>query len=359
MGKALRGAATNIRDGSHAYFLNLKSQLTNSIHHPVDTMMANEPWMLFSICFSAISTVSLYLSAKSTASNEVFFDKACLVLWVGCSACMFLSVAYTNSISMGAVWLSTYVTEFILSLENMLAYHAVFSLHRLPSPSRPKGLFWGIGLAMFIRFVFLVVGGAFVSGSAVARLTIGSALVVMGALTVSTLVDSAQQRRAKAFQIASSVCSFTERFIPAKWWTSATSLSETTPIILLPGQSKWAIGVPIVVTILAIELCDSFLTMWNTFAVVGQTNSLFVTYSSTAFALMTVRSLYLVMTSAASVSVEPRLLHANLAGGLVTAAVGVQLLASYSLYVGEPSFVLSGVIGTIATGLAISNIIGH
>lgn len=362
VGIALRSASSRLRERTHAYLIQMESALNNSIHHPVDAMVANEPWLLFSICFSAISSVSLYLSTKSTASNEVFFDKACLILWIACSACMFLSVAYTNSAAMGAVWLSTYLTEFILSLENMLAYHAVFALHRLPTPGRPKGLFWGIGLAMFIRFVFLVVGGALVTGSTVARFTIGGVLAVMGLLTISTLIDSAQQRRAKAFQIASSVCSFSERLIPTTWWAYMSNTreeSEEASLILLPGQSKWAIGVPVIVTILAIELCDSFLTMWNTFAVVGQTNSLFITYSSTSFALMTVRSLYLVMTAASTVSVEPRLLHSNIAGGLVTMLVGIQLLATYAdIGSKEPSLALSGGIGVIALGLTALNLIG-
>ena len=136
----------------------------------------------------------------------------------------------------------------------------------------------------------------------------------------------------------------------------SNSPTEDTAPILLPGQSKWAVGVPILVTILAIELCDSFLTMWNTFAVVAQTNSMFVTYSSTAFALMTVRALYLVMT-ASTTSVEPRLLHTNIAGGLVTLAIGTQLLTTYSSFDGNPSLALSGTIGIIALGLTTGNLL--
>lgn len=352
----------SLKQKSHAYLMNVESVVEQSIHHPVDAVMANEPWLLFSICFSAITTVGLLLSSKTTAANELIFDKACLILWVACSACLFLSVAYTNSASMGAVWLSTYITEIVLSLENMLAYHAVFSLHRIPSPDRPKGLYWGIGMAMFIRFVFLVVGGALVSGSSVARLTVGGAAVAVGALSVTSLIDSAQQRRAKAFQIASSVCSFSEKIIPASVWASFTSkknlADDEQPVLHDHTQSKWAMGVPIIVTVLAIELCDSFLTMWNTFSVVSQTSSLFITYSSTAFALMTVRALYLVMVGQ-NTAVEPRLQYTNLAAGLVTLAVGGQLLTSYSRFGADPSLVLSGMIGGIGLVLAGGNLISY
>ena len=354
IGSSLGSFAHAIRDKSHSYLLQLESVVDKSIHHPVETMMANEPWLLFSVCFSAITSVGLLLSSKSTRANELVFDKACLILWVSCSVCLFLSVGYTNSAAMGAVWLSTYLTEVILSLENMLAYHAVFSLHRVVSSDRPKGLYWGIGLAMFIRFVFLIVGGALVSGSSIARLTIGGSLVVMGLLTASSLIDASQQRRAKAFQIASSVCSFCEKIVPTPWWESFTTVhedQETAAPILLQGQSKWAIGVPIFVTVVAVELCDSFLTMWNTLAVVSQTSSLFVTYSSTAFALMTVRALYLVMVGQ-NTAVEPRLKYTGLAGGLVTVAVGGQLLVSYARFGADPSVVLSTAIGIIGLGLA-------
>lgn len=317
-------------------------------------MIANEPWLLFSVCFSAITSVSLYLSSKSTAANELIFDRACLLLWVSCSLIVFLSVAYTNTPGMGAVWLSAYLTEMILSVENMLAYHAVFSLHRVESPDRPKGLYWGIGLAMFIRFVFLLVGGAIVAGSSLVRLTVGGCLVSVGVLALCSIMDTSHQRRARAFQIASSVCSVCEKLVPNSWWQSMTKSSDETPI-LLDGQSKWILGIPTFVTVLAVELCDSFLTMSNTFSVVGQTSSLFITYSSTAFALMTVRSLYLVMASQ-NTPVEPRLKHTNIAAGLVMLSVGSQLLVSYSNFGPEPSIVWSGIICAVGLGLGSVNV---
>lgn len=360
IGSTLKTAFATIREKSHAYLTRMEQVVDQSIHHPVETVMANEPWLLFSICFSTITTVSLYLSSKSRASNELFFDKACLILWVSCAICIVLSVGYTNSATVGFVWMSTYLTEMTLSMENMLAYHAVFSLHRVPTPSRPKGLVWGIGLAMFVRFVFLVVGGAFLYGSNTARLVISGVLIIAGLFGVFTMIDASQQRRAKAYQIASSVCSFSERLVPSRWWEwlSVRDPDEdiSTVPILVPGQSKWAVGIPIFVTVLSIELCDSFLTIWNTFTVLAQTSSLFIAYSSTAFALMTVRSIYLVAV-AARPSVEPRLMHANLAGGLLTAAVGLQLLLSYNQGIStSPSLVLSGVVSTIALGFLGSNL---
>jgi predicted tellurium resistance membrane protein TerC len=355
---ALRTVADVIKRKSHAYVTRLESAVEQSIHHPVETIIENEPWLLFSVCFSAITSVSLLLSSKSTTANELVFDKACLILWVACSVCMFLSVSYTNSASLGAVWVSTYLTEMILSLENMLAYHAVFSLHRVQSSDRPKGLYWGIGLAMFIRFVFLLVGGAMMAGSSIVRLTTGGVLVGLGILTVSLLFDGAYIRRAKAFQIASSVCSFSEKIVPMKWWERFTTQPEEVEApVLQEGQSKWAIGVPIFVTVLAIELCDSFLTMWNTFSVVAQTSSLFVTYSSTAFALMTVRSLYLVMVGQ-NTAVEPRLKYTNVAVGLVMLTVGSQLLfAKFSQ--DSPPMLWSGLIGSIGLGLGAVNLVSY
>ena len=353
---ALRHMADALKRKSHAYVSRIESVVEQSISHPVETMIQNEPWLLFSVCFSAITSVSLLLSSKSTAANELIFDKACLILWVACSLCMFLSVSYTNSPSLGAMWMSTYLTEILLSLENMLAYHAVFSLHRVQSSDRPKGLYWGIGLAMFIRFVFLLVGGAMMSGSSIVRLATGGVLVVVGSLSISLLVDGAYLRRSRAFQIASSVCSYSEGIVPTKWWTRYTSQpGEAEAPILQQGQSKWAIGVPIFVTVLAIELCDSFLTMWNTFSVVAQSSSLFVTYSSTAFALMTVRSLYLVMVGQ-NTAIEPRLKFTNIAVGLVMLTVGSQLLfaAKFGL-TSSTSLIWNGIIVSIALGFSAVN----
>lgn len=193
------------------------------------------------------------------------------------------------------------------------------------------------------------------SGSSIARLITGGTLIAFGLLSGSRLIDGAYQRRAKAFQIASSVCSSSEKLVPISWWQKFTSTSEDseTPV-LLEGQSKWSIGVPIFITVLAIELCDSFLTMWNTFSVVAQTSSLFITYSSTAFALMTVRSLYLVMVGQ-NTAIEPRLKHTNLASGLVLLTVGCQLLMSR--FGTEPPIVWPAMIGLIGLGLTAINVV--
>ena len=194
------------------------------------------------------------------------------------------------------------------------------------------------------------------SGSSIVRLVTGGVLVVVGSLSMSLLVDGAYLRRSRAFQIASSVCSYSESVIPTKWWTRYTShTGEAEVPVLQEGQSKWAIGVPIFVTILAIELCDSFLTMWNTFSVVAQSSSLFVTYSSTAFALMTVRSLYLVMVGQ-NTAIEPRLKFTNIAVGLVMLTVGSQLLfaSKFGLSV-QASLIWNSIIVCIALGFMVAN----
>jgi predicted tellurium resistance membrane protein TerC len=146
-----------------------------------------------------------------------------------------------------------------------------------------------------------------------------------------------------------------EKIVPAAWWERFTKpADEAEAPVILKGQSKWSIGVPIFVTVLGIELCDSFLTMWNTFSVVAQSTSLFMTYSSTAFALMTVRSVYLVMVGQ-NTAVEPRMKHTNIATGLVMLTVGAQLLASN--YFGHSSLAWSAMIGAVGLGLASANLL--
>ncbi len=197
------------------------------------------------------------------------------------------------------------------------------------------------------------------SGSSIVRLATGGVLVVVGCLTISLLFDGAYQRRSKAFQIASAVCSYSESIIPTKWWTRYTTQpDEVETPVLLQGQSKWAIGVPIFVTIFAVELCDSFLTMWNTFSVVAQTSSLFVTYSSTAFALMTVRSLYLVMVGQ-NTALEPRVKYTNVAAGLVMLTVGSQLLLAAKFGQDSQTLIWNGIIMIISLGLAGVNLVAY
>jgi tellurite resistance protein TerC len=208
----------------------------------------------------------------------------------------------------GVDFLTAYLVEKSLSVDNIVVFVMIFESFRVPPAAQYRVLYFGVIGALVFRAAF-VVGG-------VALLQQFHAIVyVFGAFLVITGVRMAIRRNKETDRKPNLAIRFVR-----KWFPVTKSASETRFFVRSSGKLSVT---PLLLALLAVELSDVFFAVDSVPAVLAITQDTFIAYSSNVFAILGLRSLYFAL---AGLLPKLRYLHQGLAAILVI--VGAKMLFS-------------------------------
>ena len=124
--------------------------------------MENTPlfWLLF-ITF-IIGLLLLDLLVFNRNAHEIKLREALgwSAFWVALSLTFNYVVYRTMGPQAGLQWLTGYLVEKALSVDNLFVFLLIFSYFKVPAQYQHRILFWGVLGALILRAVFILVGGA-------------------------------------------------------------------------------------------------------------------------------------------------------------------------------------------------------
>lgn len=210
--------------------------------------------------------------------------KAAIVASAGwaCAALAFgATMSWARGGSFGLQFYAGYALELALSIDNVIVFGLLFRAFRVPRPLQPRVLGYGVAGAVVLRGAFIAAGGALIHFSWVFYV-FGAFLVVAGvrALRAAPHPERARRRSLALFATIVPVSSSVEgdRF-------------------LVRANRRWT-ATPLLLALVAIELTDVVFAMDSIPAVFGVTRDIFVVATSNAFAVLGLRSLYVVLERA-------------------------------------------------------------
>jgi tellurite resistance protein TerC len=180
-------------------------------------------------------------------------------------------------------FLTAYLVEESLSVDNLFVFLLIFSYFAIPSQYQHNCLFWGILGAMVFRAVFIVGGVALIQKFHWFLYALGVVLVVSGAkigLQNGRTIEPEKNPVLKLFR----------RFVPV-----ATDYAGTKFFLRRDGR---LLATPLFVVLLVVETTDIVFAMDSIPAVLGITRDTFVVYTSNIFAIMGLRALYFMLAGA-------------------------------------------------------------
>ena len=77
----------------------------------------------------------------------------------------------------GVTYLTAYVAERALSLDNLFVFLVIFGYFQVPPQYQPRGLLWGIVMALLARAVFIAAGVALITAFSWVLFILGAFLV--------------------------------------------------------------------------------------------------------------------------------------------------------------------------------------
>jgi tellurite resistance protein TerC len=174
-------------------------------------------------------------------------------------------------------FLSGYLIEKALSVDNLFVFIVVFSTFAVPAALQHRVLFWGILGALVMRATFIVVGAALLHRFHWIAYVFGIFLVYTG---VKLLV----QRSTEIHPEKNILFRFFRRIVPS------VSQYREGRFTVVEGGKRYA--TPLLLVLLAIEATDIVFAVDSIPAIFAITTDPFIVFTSNIFAILGLRALY-------------------------------------------------------------------
>lgn len=253
-------------------------------------------------------------------------------LWVLVSVIFGAVLGSIQGATVGGQYFAGYLLEKALSVDNVFAFALLFRSFAIPLPLQRVVLYWGVLGALLLRGGFVAAGGAFVSHVEWALYAFGAVLIVAGVRMArgGPQVDPGRNLVLRGLR----------RVIPV-----SSELAGKRFFVREGGRIS---ATPLLVVLIAIEMTDLVFAADSIPAVFGVTRDVFIVFTSNAFAVLGLRSLYFVLAEAMS-----RFTH--LAKGLAALLVliGLKMLLSSVVHV-PVGVTLLGIVAVLGASIGAS-----
>ncbi len=181
----------------------------------------------------------------------------------------------------GAEFLTGYLVEQALSLDNIFVIALIFSYFRVPPEAQYRVLFYGIVGAVVMRLSLIVPGVRIVEEFAVVGMALGALLVFSGykmMMAGDEMIDPGDSRIVRWLQKTGRV---TNEYEGSRFFVLRQGLLYMTPLF---------------VVLVTVEFTDLIFAIDSIPAVLAISKDPFVVFSSNVFAIMGLRALFFVLS---------------------------------------------------------------
>lgn len=206
-------------------------------------------------------------------------------------------------------FLTGYVIEYSLSVDNIFVFILIFSYFKVSSQYQHKILFWGILGALVMRGIFIFAGVALIN-------RFHWIVFIFGGFLVYTGITMFFAKETEVDPDKNAVVKFFRRFLPVT--------KELHGDKLFISQGRRLHATPLFLVLVIIESSDLIFAVDSIPAILAISKDIFIVYTSNIFAILGLRSLYFAI---AGLMGYFRFLKVGLA--FVLTFVGLKMLASY------------------------------
>ena len=278
-------------------------------------MIATNIWFWVVFIAFVLAMLALDLGVFNRVPHVVKAKEAAIwtAVWVSLALLFAGGLAIYASTQVALTFLTAYVIEQTLSIDNIFVFVLIFQYFAVPAQYQHRVLFWGILGALIMRGVFIAIG-------AVLLARFEWIIFFFGALLVFTGIRMAVKQDEEFDGEQNPVIRFVRRFLPVTtgyrdkhFFTRENGLLYATPLFLV---------------LVLVEVTDLVFAVDSIPAIFGITRDPFIVFTSNIFAVMGLRSLFFLL---ASVVNKFHLLKYGLA--VILTFVGTKMLLEHWVHI--------------------------
>ena len=286
-------------------------------------------WVIFTAVIAGMLYIDLgvvHRHARAISINEALLWSA---VWIGVALLFNLGLYVWKGRQPALEFLTGYLIERSLSIDNLFVFLLVFSYFRVPAQYQHRVLFWGIFGALVTRFVFIVAGAALVTQFHWIMYVFGGFLVVTGIRLAFEKDKEVHPEHNPVLKLVRRVMPMSDRYDSGRF--------------VIRQSGRW-LATPLLLVLIVMETTDIIFAVDSIPAIFSITLDPFIVYSSNAFAILGLRALYFALAG-----LMPLFVHLHYGLSAILVFVGVKMLIA-DLY----KIPIGAALGTIAGILALS-----
>lgn len=237
-------------------------------------------WITFCTGIFILLLVDLSLFRKSDHKTS---RKVALIesgIWISVALAFNLWFSFAFGKELGLEFLTGYLVEKSLSVDNLFVILLIFSSFRIPEKYQHRVLFYGVLGAIVLRAFFIIAGAQLL-------LLFHWVLYVFGAILVITAIKFLRETEQKIDVQENWSIRLIRRLIP-----TTTSFNGNHFFLVENGVRK---ATPLFLALIVIEVTDLIFAVDSIPAVFAVTQDAFVAFASNILAILGLRALYFVL----------------------------------------------------------------
>jgi tellurite resistance protein TerC len=290
-----------------------------------------EPWQwaAFVALIVALLLGDLFIFHREAHEISVRSAAKESAVWIGLGLSFTLVIWGWHGGAAAGQYLAGYLIEESLSIDNVFVWAVILTFFKVPGAYRFRVLFWGIFGALVLRAIFIFAGVALVE-------TFEWVLYIFGGFLIYTAVKIARHDEAEVHPEDNLALKLVQKVVP--------STPEYDGQKMFTRVNGKRLATPLFAVLIMVESTDVVFAVDSIPAIFGVSQEQFIIFSSNAFAILGLRSLYFCLAGMAD-----KFRYLNLGLGVILAFVGVKMILATADVWHPPTWLALSVIVTVLT----------
>jgi tellurite resistance protein TerC len=284
-------------------------------------------WVAFNVFVLGMLALDLLVFNRKAHAVSLREALAWSCVWVSLALLFSLGVYFVRGGEKALEFLTGYVIEWSLSVDNLFVFLVIFSYFAVPPIYQHRVLFWGILGALVLRAIFIATGSALLANFHWMIYVFGGFLVFTGIKLLFAGEDKVEPEKNPAVRLL-------RRFI------KVTPDYQGQQFFIRKDGRLWA--TPLLLVLVVVETTDVIFAVDSIPAIFAITLDPFIVYTSNVFAILGLRALFFLL---AGVMEMFRYLKVGLSFVLCFVGAKMMLVDLYKIPIGISLGVVAGILG--------------
>jgi tellurite resistance protein TerC len=288
----------------------------------------------FILCLLAVDLFVFHRDAHVVSTREAALWS---VIWIALALAFNAGVFYFSGSEKGVEFLTGYLIEKSLSVDNIFVFVLIFSYFAVPPQYQHRVLFWGVVGALVMRAALIAVGSSLLH-------EFHWIIYIFAAIIIISAIRMLTQKEEELHPERNPVVRLVSKVFPVskEYHGQSFFFRDAGRLILTP----------LAIVLVVVETTDLIFAVDSIPAIFAITDDPFIVYTSNVFAILGLRALYFLLAGAVQ---EFTYLKPALSAVLLWVGVKMLLTDVYKV----PTLVSLGVIAAILAVAALASYIHH
>lgn len=298
--------------------------------------MTDNIWLWIGFNAFVLLMLALDLGVFHRKAHVVSFREAIgwTVAWVTLALLFNIGVAHYAGPEKAVEFLTGYVIEYSLSVDNIFVFALLFSYFSVPPMYQHRVLFWGILGALVMRAIMIGAGVVLIAKFAWIIYVFGGFLILTGIKMIVKREEQIHPEQNRVVKLFKRFMPVTRDFRGNHFFVRENGILMATPLF---------------VVLLLVEMSDVIFAVDSIPAIFAVTKDPFILYTSNVFAILGLRSLYFALSG-----VLDKFHYLKVGLGVVLSFVGVKMLVAHTEWKIDTHFSLAVIVCVIGASIVAS-----